>query len=59
MNHELASRYTPPEWTQQSGMMLTSPHAQNDWASQLDQTETPQVLVTELDRKRIEDIGCI
>ncbi len=39
MNRPPCRPYLPPEWAPQSGVMLTWPHAQSDWAPILDRVE--------------------
>jgi agmatine deiminase len=37
--------YLPPEWAPQSGVMLTWPHAQSDWAAALDAVEAVYIAI--------------
>ena len=46
MNHPPCRTYLPPEWAPQSGVMLTWPHEQSDWAPILDRVEPVFVEIT-------------
>ena len=48
-------RYLPAEWAEQSGVMLTWPHADTDWAERLDAVE-PAFFAIAIEVLRCEDL---